>query len=209
MRDVLLGAPNLDLDIVLEGSAIRMGQLLSSRLGGRLTVHKRFHTAVWHIADHRKQVASNLGRDFGRRLSPEGLPPFLDLITARQETYARPGALPEVHRAKIKEDLFRRDFTVNTLTIRLFPSYSEFLDLWGGYNDLRLKQLRTLHPRSFSDDPTRILRILRLAGRLGFQSERKTLGQLKGSLGDLKRVSPQRIYNELFLILQEEKRVPI
>ena len=209
IRDVLLDIPSLDLDIVIEGSAIRMGELLSDRFGGKVTVHRRFHTAVWHIADGRKEVATNLTEDSDRRLAANGLPPFLDLITARQESYSRPGALPEVRRATIKEDLFRRDFTVNALAARLHPRYGEFLDLWGGYEDLRRKQLRTLHGHSFSDDPTRILRILRLTGRLGFQIEGKTLRQLKRSLGDLKHVSPQRIYNDLFLILQEEKRVTI
>jgi tRNA nucleotidyltransferase (CCA-adding enzyme) len=209
VRDVLLDIPNLDLDIVVEGSAIRLGESLVRRFGGSLTRHKRFLTAIWYISHDRNKVAAALSKNAGKKLSPGGLPEFVDLITARNETYMHPGALPQVERSGIRQDLYRRDFTVNTLAVCLNPNYGEFLNTEGGYQDLRHKQLRTLHPRSFSDDPTRILRILRLAGRLGFQIERKTLSQMKESLGDLKHVSPQRIYNELFLILQEEKRVSV
>jgi tRNA nucleotidyltransferase (CCA-adding enzyme) len=188
VRDALLGQPSLDLDLVVEGDAISFGRRLVKALGGSLLTHSAFRTAVWTLPAGR------------------GLPSFIDLISARRESYSRPGALPAIEFASIKEDQFRRDFTINTLALRLDgPEAGRLLDPWGGLADLRAGRLRVLHPRSFADDPTRILRILRFMGRLNFRIERETLAQLKASLPQLAAVSGERIYKEIELALAEPK----
>lgn len=196
VRDLLLGRPSLDLDVVVEGPAIRLGRSLVERMGGRLVVHKPFGTAVWWPRDQKKGAAA--------------APGFIDLISARSESYARPVALPTVKFDSIRADQFRRDFTINTLALRLDGSTAgQLLDPWGGLADLRTGVLRTLHPGSFADDPTRILRILRFAGRLGFRVEPDTLAQLKRKLPGLELLSGDRIRNELELTLLEKNRVEI
>ncbi|UYN92670.1 MAG: CCA tRNA nucleotidyltransferase [Anaerolineales bacterium] len=192
VRDVILGRPSLDLDLVVEGDAIAFGRQLQRALGGELLAHKTFGTAVWRLAPGR------------------GLPEFVDLISARRESYARPGALPAVQFSNIADDQFRRDFTINTLALRLDGAQAgQILDAWGGLADLRACVIRVLHDQSFSDDPTRIFRALRFSGRLGFALERKTQQQLRANVNRLDAVSGERIYNEIDLILQEPKRVQI
>ena len=189
VRDRLLERPSLDLDLVLEGDAIAFGRRVQRALGGALTVHKAFGTAVWQLPAQR------------------GLPVFVDLISARREQYAHPGALPTVEFAPLVEDQFRRDFTINTLALRLDgPHAGQILDAWGGLADLRAGVIRVLHEHSFSDDPTRILRALRFSGRLGFALERQTRRQLRANLPQLEAVSGERIYKELELILLEPQR---
>jgi tRNA nucleotidyltransferase (CCA-adding enzyme) len=207
VRDLLLKRPNLDLDLVLEGNAIRFGRILSSKFGGRLVAHKSFGTAIWWLPSDRKALFHKL------KMSPQkksGLPDFFDLITARRESYRKSAALPTVQFSDIKQDQFRRDFTINTLAIRLDGTGSgHLLDPWNGLQDLRDRLLRTLHPKSFTDDPTRILRILRQAARLDFKIESKTRRQLSRHLSALKLVSGERIRTELELALHENERVAI
>lgn len=192
VRDVLLGRLSLDLDLVVEGDAIAFGRQLVRSLGGSLLAHKPFGTALWRLPPGR------------------GLPDFVDLISARRETYARPGALPTVQFSTMVDDQFRRDFSINTLALRLDGTQAgQILDAWGGLADLRAGVIRVLHDQSFSDDPTRILRALRFSGRLGFALERKTQQQLRANVGRLDAVSGERIYNEIDLILQEPKRAQI
>lgn len=192
VRDLLLGLPSLDLDLVVEGDAIAFGRQLVRSLGGSLLPHKAFGTAVWTLAPGR------------------GLPEFIDLISARRERYARPGALPSVEFSTIQDDQYRRDFTINTLALRLDgPQAGQILDAWGGLADLRAGVIRVLHDQSFTDDPTRILRALRFSGRLGFMLERKTLQQLRANVRTLEAVSGERVANELDLILQEPQRSKI
>jgi tRNA nucleotidyltransferase (CCA-adding enzyme) len=208
VRDLLLNRPNLDLDLVLEGDAIRLGHMLVRKFGGHLVPHKTFGTAVWWLPQDQAKLFRAL------RVPVKGkhrvrLPDFVDLITARRETYPHPAALPRVQFAGIHEDLFRRDVTINTLAIRLDgPAKGHLLDPWGGLRDLRGRRLRTLHPLSFSDDPTRILRILRLAPRLDFKVESGTLRQLKTYLPILDKVSAERVRTELELALLESTRIP-
>lgn len=191
VRDILLGQPNLDLDLVIEGDAIHLGRALVKRMGGRLTVHKTFGTAIWWPPLKKNNTES---------------PEFFDLISARSETYRRPGALPDVRFASIQADQLRRDFTINTLALRLNGArVVQFLDPANGLADLRLKLLRTLHPRSFSDDPTRILRILRIAGRLNFKIEKVTQEQLKTFLGLVHEISGERIRKELEFTFEEDR----
>jgi tRNA nucleotidyltransferase (CCA-adding enzyme) len=136
VRDLLLDRHSLDFDLVVEGDAIALAEELRRIFGGRLTTHDRFGTAKWLIAEARVSLATQL-RFFDS--SPE-LPEFLDLITARTEFYTHPTALPTVEKSSIKLDLHRRDFTINTLALRLDGThYGKLYDYWGGYNDLREK----------------------------------------------------------------------
>jgi tRNA nucleotidyltransferase (CCA-adding enzyme) len=202
VRDLLLTRPNLDLDLVIEGDAIRLGRALVKHIGGRLLPHQAFGTAVWSLADDKAAILHQLRV----RTKKARLPEFIDLISSRRESYAHPGALPAVEFASIHQDQYRRDFTINTLALRLDgPEAGQLLDPSRGLNDLSHGLLGTLHPRSFFDDPTRILRMLRLAARLGFKIEASTLKQLKSSLHHLDLVSGERIYKELALTLLEEK----
>jgi tRNA nucleotidyltransferase (CCA-adding enzyme) len=207
IRDLLLERPNLDLDLVLEGDAFQLGRALVNRFGGRLVVHKTFGTAVWWLPAEQSAVLREL--HFTTKKEKQ-LPEFFDLITARRESYPRPAALPSVRFATIREDQYRRDFTINTMAIRLDGSEAGLLlDPWGGLKDLRAGILRTLHSESFSDDPTRILRILRLAGRLGFKIDPGTRRQLLTNLPVLEQVSGERIRTEFELTLIEKERISI
>ncbi|MEX2144188.1 MAG: hypothetical protein WD740_06300 [Anaerolineales bacterium] len=196
VRDLLLGRPSLDLDLVLEGDAIRFGRALVKRFGGRLVAHKDFGTAIWWLPPKSR------GKD--------GQPAFIDLITARRETYSQPAALPQVQRAELIADQFRRDFTINTLALGLNGLQAgRVLDPWGGQRDLNSRLIRTLHAQSFIDDPTRIFRTLRFARRLDFRIEISTLRQLHSALPKLKLLSGERLRNELELVLAEQQRVEI
>ncbi len=189
VRDLLLGLPNLDLDLVVEGDAIALARGLAARLGGRVRSHRRFGTAKW--------ILEGKGN---------GLPPHLDFVTARTEFYEKPTALPTVEFSSLRQDLYRRDFTINTLAIGLSgPQYGRLFDFYGGKRDLERKLIRVLHNLSFVEDPTRILRAVRLEQRLGFAIEPRTLQLLHGAVhqGLMERTTGERIRHELFLILQE------
>jgi len=190
VRDLLLGVPTLDLDLVVEGDAISLARRLAEKHGGRVRSHVRFGTAKW-IFDQ----------------TDEEMPvPYLDFITARTEFYERPTALPQVERSSIRQDLHRRDFTINTLAIDLTPTrWGELLDFYGGERDLREGRIRVLHSLSFVEDPTRILRAVRLEQRLGFRIEERTEELLRNALDLLDRTTPERIRQEFYLILQEER----
>jgi tRNA nucleotidyltransferase (CCA-adding enzyme) len=154
VRDLLLGRAHPDLDLVAEGPIEELATELASALGATARHHPRFATATLELPD-------------GARL---------DLATARAESYATPGALPTVTPGGLEEDLARRDFTVNAMALELVPEgrRGRLLDPHGGRSDLEARLLRTLHPRSFADDPTRILRGVRFALRLGFAFEPHT-----------------------------------
>ena len=129
VRDLLLDRPSLDFDVVIEGDAIAIGRLLAARFGGRLVSHKQFSTTKWWIADNRPQLCQSL--DGGKDCLPADLPDSLDLISARTEFYEYPTALPSVERSGIKLDLHRRDFTINTMALRLDGRhYGELYDYW-------------------------------------------------------------------------------
>ena len=203
VRDLLLGVPNLDLDLVVEGDAIALAKRLAEKVGGRVHSHRRFGTAKLIIGPKPK-IQGQAGRDLEPRTSELGL--TLDLATARMEFYEHPTALPEVERSSIKQDLHRRDFTINTLAICLDPDrYGELLDFYGGERDLKNGLIRVLHSLSFVEDPTRMLRAVRLEQRLGFRIEERTEELLRNALDLLDRVSGDRIRNELYLILREEE----
>jgi tRNA nucleotidyltransferase (CCA-adding enzyme) len=192
VRDLLLNQPNLDLDLVVEGDAIKLAEQLARRFGGRVHGHSRFGTAKWMLGEGAKQLPS----------APHLT--HLDFTTARTEFYAHPSALPEVETSSIKQDLRRRDFTINTLAICLDPDrYGQLLDPFGGEADLREGVIRVLHHLSFVEDPTRILRAVRFEQRFGFKIETRTAELLTNALDMLSRVSGERIRHELSLIFQE------
>jgi len=201
VRDLLLERPSLDYDLVVEGDATAIAHALGRRFGGRVTTHARFGTAKWLIS----QVCDDLAAKLGYANSKGDLPDFLDLISARTEFYAHPTALPTVERGSIKLDLHRRDFTINTLAMRLDGKhYGELHDYWGGLNDLKEELVRVLHSLSFVDDPTRMLRAVRFEQRFGFRIEERTLQLLHEALTLLGRMTGERIRHELDHILDEE-----
>jgi tRNA nucleotidyltransferase (CCA-adding enzyme) len=190
VRDLLLGEPNLDMDLVVEGDAIGLARRLARRIGARSRSHKRFGTA--------KIILEGREGEFGI--------PSLDFATARLEFYAHSAALPEVESSSIKADLHRRDFTINTLAIRLDSDYyGKLLDFYGGERDLDEGLIRVLHSLSFIEDPTRILRAARFEQRLGFRIEPRTEELIANALPMLDRVTGERIRHELYLILRERQ----
>ncbi|MBI3741833.1 MAG: CBS domain-containing protein [Chloroflexi bacterium] len=194
VRDLLLNQPNLDLDLVVEGDAIALAQNLQKKLGGRVHAHARFGTANWVELE---KLTSQL-RGAAHLIN------HLDFATARREFYAHPSALPEVERSSIKQDLLRRDFTINTLALALDPDrFGQLLDLFGGEADLQRGLIRVLHNLSFIEDPTRILRAVRFESRLNFKIEERTAQLIGDALEMLPRVSGERVRAELALIFEE------
>jgi len=197
VRDLLLGKPSTDLDMVVEGDAIALVRALMKKFGGQVRSHSRFGTAKWLLNEAAWQAVAP-----GRDLS--SAPGTIDFVTARTEFYARPTALPEVANSSIKLDLHRRDFTINTLAIRLDGSHlGERLDFYGGQKDLDKGLIRVLHSLSFIDDPTRILRAIRLEQRLGFEIEGRTVELMSSALPLLERVTGDRIRHEIEFALEE------
>ncbi|MBI5713992.1 MAG: CCA tRNA nucleotidyltransferase, partial [Chloroflexi bacterium] len=187
VRDLILGTPSMDFDLVVEGDGIKLAKKLAAQHGGKVTAHSQFGTAKWKL--------------------PSTFPlPTLDFVTARSEFYPHPSALPEVERGSIKLDLHRRDFTINTLALRLDKdSFGDLLDFWGGEKDLRDGLIRVLHSISFVDDPTRILRAVRFEQRFNFKIEPRTLELISHALPLLDRVSGDRIRHELEAMLKERE----
>jgi tRNA nucleotidyltransferase (CCA-adding enzyme) len=185
VRDLLLGVEDQDLDLVVSEDGLGFARLLAGELGGKVVrEHPAFQTAV--VVD------------------AEGFP--FDVATARSETYSSPAALPEVRAAGLREDLYRRDFTINTLALRLGAGETpELIDDFGGLKDLERKTLRVLHDRSFVDDPTRVLRAVRLEVRLGFRMapETRLLVEEALALGAFDRLSGSRLLAELALLLDD------
>jgi len=182
VRDLLLDKPNLDIDLVVEGDAISLARNLMDEEAVKITIHKRFNTA--------KLKWQNWS---------------IDLASARRESYARPGALPDVEPGSLSDDLRRRDFTINAMAIGLNPqSYGLLIDPYGGQRDLGGRLIRILHQKSFLDDSTRIWRCLRYEQRLDFQVEPETLRLLKRDIPLLDTISGDRIRYELECIFDEE-----
>jgi tRNA nucleotidyltransferase (CCA-adding enzyme) len=183
VRDLLLGYPNFDLDLVVEGDAVKLAQQMAETSQAKLVTHPRFGTAKFSYSNF-----------------------TLDMATARGETYARPGALPVVTRGTLNDDLFRRDFSINAMAISLaLNDYGELVDPYQGKRDLEHRLIRILHPKSFSDDATRILRAVRYEQRLGFELETQTAQLLKRDIPMLDTVSGDRIRHELELIFREKQ----
>lgn len=220
VRDLLLGKTAVDFDMVVEGDAIKLVEQLQVRYGGELHTHRRFGTAKWFMTPAIwKAMAEAEIEGFDDLViqatsSPPRphppLPKVIDFVTARTEFYTEPSALPEVARGSIKLDLHRRDFTINTLAVRLDGVHlGELLDFYSGRRDLELGLIRVLHSLSFVDDPTRILRAIRLEQRLGFRIEPRTDELLRTALPMLDRVTGDRIRHEIEQALREPDRTAV
>jgi tRNA nucleotidyltransferase (CCA-adding enzyme) len=186
VRDLLLHIPATDFDLVVEGDAIDLAKGLAAQYGGRVTAHVRFGTAQWFQSDFKDHP--------------------LDIISTRSETYDHPGALPTVKSGRLSDDLARRDFTINTLALRIDGEHwGELHDELGGLNDLKHGLVRVLHPLSFRDDPTRLFRAVRYEQRYGFQIAPETLALIPPARSGISSLSAERVRHELDLILEEEK----
>lgn len=183
VRDLFLGRANFDFDLVVEGNAIELAQKLAKDSQAKLKVHSQFGTA---------------------KLDYPGF--SLDLATARSETYSKPGALPTIKPGSLTDDLIRRDFSINAMALHLNPQrFGELIDLYHGQDDLEHEFIRILHPKSFIDDATRILRAVRYEQRLGFKLETETEKLLHRDVAMLNTISGDRIRHELELILKEDE----
>ena len=184
VRDILLGEQSFDVDIAVEGDAIALARRIARELGGRTREHEKFGTAVVVYGD-------------GQRV---------DVVTARTEFYDAPAALPAVEHASIREDLYRRDFTVNAMAASLkAEDFGRLVDPFGGRGDLAAETVRVLHNLSFIEDPTRIFRAIRYENRYGFRMDEHTARLARscvemGLVGDL---SSARLRDELTALLEE------
>jgi len=184
VRDIILGRKHIDVDMVIEGDAIKLGKAIAKDADAAITVYKSFGTCTLVFKDASK----------------------IDLATARCETYKRPGAMPSVKPGTLKKDLKRRDFTINAMAASVMDKdFGDVHDLFDGIGDLKSGFIRVIHPKSFVDDPTRIFRARRFAARFGFKIAPKTDALMKKALINraLDTVSPGRIQKELMLISKE------
>jgi tRNA nucleotidyltransferase (CCA-adding enzyme) len=183
VRDVLMDEPSFDVDIAVEGDGIAFGRALAQALGGRAVPHDKFGTAI---------VRYEGGR--------------IDVATSRTEFYGYPGALPAVEQASIRQDLYRRDFTINAMAVSLKgDDFGRLVDPFGGLRDLEGRVIRVLHNLSFIDDPTRLFRAIRYENRYGFRMDAHTLGLARACVemelvGEL---SSPRLRDELQTLLSE------
>ncbi len=185
VRDIFLKVPNYDLDFVVEGDAIRFAEDLNKTLRGKLTTHRAFKTAT---------IVSGTLR--------------IDVVTARSESYEAPAAYPDVEPGTIKQDLFRRDFTINAMAVSINrKDFGELVDFYNGLRDLKKRVIRVMHDKSFMDDPTRIFRAVRFSTRLGFRIEPHTKDLIKKAIlaGFLGEVNRGRIKKEVELFLNEKR----
>lgn len=184
VRDLFLRTANYDVDIVVEGDGITFAGMLVKKLGGRMKTHQKFGTAVVVL--------------------PDGLK--IDIATARLEYYESPAALPTVELSSIKKDLYRRDFTINTLAVRLNGGhFGELIDFFGGLRDIKERNIRILHNLSFVEDPTRVFRAIRFEQRFDFPISKHTQNLIKSAVNMklFDRLSGERIYDELALMFSE------
>jgi tRNA nucleotidyltransferase (CCA-adding enzyme) len=189
IRDLLLRRPNLDIDIVVEGDGIEFAKEFAARYGLRVRPHKKFGTAVL--------------------IFPDGFK--IDVATARLEYYRYPAALPTVELSSLKLDLYRRDFTINTLAVEVNPGrFGHLIDFFGGQRDLKERAIRVLHNFSFVEDPTRVFRAIRFEQRFGFRMGRHTSKLIENTvrMNLPVKLSGRRLTNELKLILSEEAPGP-
>lgn len=187
VRDMLLSRPDVDLDLTVEGDGLFFARELARQLGARVVFHERLLTATIYWGGER-----------------------VDVATCRQEHYPEPGAMPEVKPANLMLDLGRRDFSVNAMALPLIHSdLDDIIDPYNGRVDLANGLLRVLHRSSFSDDPSRILRGVRLATRLKFELEAETGTLARQALaeGRLDALDSRRFWREFVLLLREQRTV--
>lgn len=190
VRDLLLKYDNLDIDIVIEGDGIQFAQEYAKKYPARIRYHVKFKTAVLIFSDGFK----------------------IDVATARSEYYESPAALPVVELSSIKMDLYRRDFTINTLAVKLNTRhYGILIDFFGAQKDLKERAIRVLHNLSFVEDPTRAFRAVRFEQRFGFKIGKLTSNLIQNAIriGGVEKLAPKRIFAELQLILLEGNPSPV
>lgn len=190
VRDLLLGARNLDVDLLVEGNGVGFAKILSRVWETELKTYPRFGTSTLTF--------------------PSGF--RVDITTARKEFYPQKGALPQVEPASFEEDLARRDFTINSLAISLNPSsWGKLFDPFGGKKDLEKGVIRILTKESFLEDPLRILRALRYQVRFGFRMSPGTERAFREAVRKriLEKVTRERIRDEFLRILEEERPFPV
>lgn len=186
VRDLVIGRKNEDIDIVVEGNGITFAHNLAEKLGGVVRGHEKFGTATWK--------------------HPSGLK--IDITSARTEYYDYPAALPTVEMSSLKEDLFRRDFTINAMAIQINKNdFGKLIDFFHGYNDIQQKIIRVLYNLSFVEDPTRILRAVRFETRFGYEMDKHTLELAQISVDKISSTSKPRLAHELNILLNEEHPV--
>lgn len=169
----------------MRGDAIAVANAVAHEFGGRVDIHTHFGTATWQPPAETKLAD-------------------IDFVTARRETYAFAGALPTVYPSTIEDDSRRRDFTINTLSIKINgPQAGEIYDVLDGQSDMAARSIRVLHDQSFVDDPTRIFRAVRYAQRLGYEIEPQTQSQLHAAISHIDVLSSARIWHELAHMLSE------
>jgi tRNA nucleotidyltransferase (CCA-adding enzyme) len=186
VRDLLLGTENLDIDVTVEGDGILFAETFARRRGCRVKSHQKFGTAVLVFPDNFK----------------------IDVASTRLEYYSSPGALPTVERSSLKMDLYRRDFTINTLAIRLnSKDFGVLIDFFSAQRDLQDKVIRVLHNLSFVEDPTRVFRALRFEQRLGFRIAKHTENLIRNAvkMNFLSKLGGKRLLTELVIILKEKE----
>ena len=190
VRDLLLKRPSFDIDIVVEGDAIRVAETMCDRWNGTLETHSQFGTAT---------------------VTPENIDlPKVDFVTARRETYQGAGTLPIVQPGTLTDDLRRRDFSINALAMCLDTNaFGTIVDKMGGLEDLEAGIIRVLHKQSFIDDPTRIFRAYRYAGRYGFRIAETDEILIQEALPILSQLSGERIRNEIDRVLLEKNAAKI
>ncbi|MHB1348015.1 MAG: CBS domain-containing protein, partial [Candidatus Humimicrobiaceae bacterium] len=186
VRDILLNKPNLDIDIVVEGNGINFSNKLADIINAKLWTHKKFKTSVIVLKDKM----------------------HIDVATARIEYYDKPAALPNVEEANIKQDLYRRDFTINSMAISLNkPDFGELVDYFGGRRDLKRKRIKIMHKLSIVEDPTRIFRAVRFEQRFSFKIDSQTEALIKNAIDMeiISKLTGVRIRDELIAILEEDQ----
>lgn len=198
VRDLLRGEKNFDMDIVIEGDGILFGKKFArSFKGAKLITHSRFNTAkIRFKPDSEPEMPA---ADF-----------TVDIATARTEYYEEPAALPTVETSSIKKDLYRRDFTINTLAVKLNSGeFGQLIDYFGAQRDIRDGTLRVLHNLSFVEDPTRAFRAVRFAERFKFRINRHTEKLIKSALrlNLFEGITGSRLYDEMVLTFQETEPV--
>lgn len=200
VRDILLGRAVNDFDLVVDGSSAELAEYIVRKFGGKILIHSKFMTATWVLNEttfERLKVPA---------LQLSNVPLSFDFASARTEIYAQPGALPTVKRSTIDADLYRRDFTINAMALRLDGEhFGELFDPLNGQADLENKLIRVLHDKSFVDDPTRIFRAVRYAVRYGFVIAPETLSLVNDEArGVLTGLSGERLRHEFDLMFEEE-----
>ncbi|MBW2192446.1 MAG: CBS domain-containing protein, partial [Deltaproteobacteria bacterium] len=189
VRDLFLYRNNEDIDIVIEGDGILFAKKYAKIAGARIHAYDKFGTAVI--------------------IFPDGFK--IDVASARLEYYKFPAALPTIEMSSIKLDLFRRDFTINTLAVQLNPdTFGTLIDFFAAHKDIKEKAVRVLHNLSFVEDPTRIFRAIRFEQRFGFSIGKLTAGLIENAvkMKFINRVGGRRIFSELRQILEEDNPVP-